>query len=63
MENLFFSEALASRLEGVKSCALSALEAPAGYGKTTAVRRLFQESDAAVRWFTAMLQRFCENVA
>ncbi|MBR6322839.1 MAG: hypothetical protein IKR59_08220, partial [Lachnospiraceae bacterium] len=54
MENLFFSEALTSKLEKVKTCALSALEAPAGYGKTTAIRRLFQESDASVRWFTAV---------
>ena len=54
MENLFFSEALANKLQRVKTCALSALEAPAGYGKTTAIRRLFQESDAAVYWFTAV---------
>jgi len=54
MENLFFSEALENKLQKVKTCALSALEAPAGYGKTTAIRRLFQESDAAVSWFTAV---------
>ena len=54
MDNLFFSEALAGKLEEVKTCALSALEAPAGYGKTTAIRRLFQESDAEVSWFTAV---------
>ena len=44
MENLFFSEALASKLEKVKTYALSALEAPAGYGKTTAVRQLFRRA-------------------
>lgn len=54
MENLFFSEALASKLEEVKTFALSALEAPAGYGKTTAIRQLFRESDASVHWFTAV---------
>jgi len=54
MENLFFSEDLTNKLQNVKACALSALEAPAGYGKTTAVRRLFRESDASVRWFTAV---------
>ena len=54
MENLFFSEALTARLQRVRTCALSALEAPAGYGKTTAIRRLFGESDAAVCWFTAV---------
>ena len=54
MDSLFFSEALKNKLSKVKICALSALEAPAGYGKTTAIRRLFQESDESVRWFTAV---------
>ena len=54
MDDLFFSEALTEKLEKIKTCALSALEAPAGYGKTTAVRRLFSEGDASVRWFTAV---------
>ena len=53
-ENLFFSEALTGKLEEVNTCALSALEAPAGYGKTTAIRRLFGEGEASVRWFTAV---------
>ncbi len=44
MDDLFFSESLSKKLEGVTACALSALEAPAGYGKTTAVRRLFRET-------------------
>ena len=54
MEQLFFSEALTAKLDKIKTCALSALEAPAGYGKTTAVRRIFSEGDASVRWFTAV---------
>jgi len=54
MENLFFSDALAGKLEKVKTCALSALEAPAGYGKTTAIRRLFREGDASVSWYTSV---------
>ena len=49
-----FSDELKRKLEGVRTHALSALEAPAGYGKTTAIRRLFAEGDAAVRWFTAV---------
>ncbi len=53
-ETLFFSEALTGKLEKVKTCALSALEAPAGYGKTTAIRWLFGESDARVRWYTSV---------
>ena len=54
MENLFFSETLANKLQTIKKCALSALEAPAGYGKTTAIRQLLGESDATVCWFTAV---------
>ena len=54
MEHLFFSEALTNKLKKVKTCALSALEAPAGYGKTTALRQLFEESDMTVSWFTAV---------
>ena len=54
MENLFFSEALKSKLDKIRTCSLSALEAPAGYGKTTAIRRLFNEGDSSVRWFTAV---------
>ncbi|MBQ7699195.1 MAG: hypothetical protein IJT49_02505 [Clostridia bacterium] len=54
MDRLFFSETLKNKLEKIKTCALSALEAPAGYGKTTAIRRLFSEGDASVRWFTAV---------
>ena len=54
MEQLFFSDVLTEKLEKIKTCALSVLEAPAGYGKTTAVRRLFNEGEASVRWFTAV---------
>ncbi len=54
MDHLFFSEALETKLQKVKTCTLSALEAPAGYGKTTAIRQLFGERDAAVCWFTAV---------
>ncbi len=50
MDSLFFSENLKRKLDKVKVCALTALEAPAGYGKTTAIRRLFQESDSSVRF-------------
>ena len=54
MDQLFFSETLKNKLEKVNTSALSALEAPAGYGKTTAIRELFSEGDASVRWFTAV---------
>ena len=48
MEKLFFSEALACKLRSIKKCALSAPEAPGGYGKTAAIRQLFGESDGTV---------------
>ena len=54
MDQLFFSETLKNKLEKVNTSALSALEAPAGYGKTTAIRELFSEGDSSVRWFTAV---------
>ena len=54
MNSLFFPDTLACKLQKVKACALSALEAPAGYGKTTAIRQLFEESEASVCWFTAV---------
>ena len=35
-------------------CALSALEAPAGYGKTTAIRSILRDSETPVYWYTAV---------
>ena len=54
MEDLFFSDALKRKLEQVKTCALSVLEAPAGYGKTTAIRTILQDSETPVYWYTAV---------
>ena len=54
MDNLFFSEVLKRKLEQVKTRSLSALEAPAGYGKTTAIRNILQDSETAVYWYTAV---------
>ncbi len=54
MENLFFSRSLRDKLEKVNSCSLSALEAPAGYGKTTAIRRLLEDGEGSVCWYTAV---------
>ena len=39
MDNLFFSRHLLRQMEHIRACSLSALEAPAGYGKTTAVHK------------------------
>ena len=54
METLFFSNALKRKLEQVKNRTLSALEAPAGYGKTTAIRNIFHDSETPVYWYTAV---------
>lgn len=54
MEDLFFSDALKRKLEQVKTRALSVLEAPAGYGKTTAIRTILQDSETPVYWYTAV---------
>ena len=39
MDELFFSRRLTEQLKRISTCSLSALEAPAGYGKTTAVHQ------------------------
>ena len=54
MENLFFSKALQEKLKKVRTCSLSVLEAPAGYGKTTAVNMLLDGSTSQVNWYTAV---------
>ncbi|MBR6221426.1 MAG: hypothetical protein IKQ80_12755 [Clostridia bacterium] len=48
MQKHFFSETLTRKLERAGSCSLTVLEAPAGYGKTTAVRMLLSGSREAV---------------
>ena len=54
MDRLFFSEELKQKLLRIRECSLSVLEAPAGYGKTTAIRSLLRDSDTAVNWYTAV---------
>ena len=53
-DELYFSESLKSKLRSIMNCSLSALEAPAGYGKTTAVRKILKESREPVYWYTAV---------
>ena len=38
MEKLYFSEEISQKLAQMQGCGLVMMEAPAGYGKTTAVR-------------------------
>ncbi|MBR4806932.1 MAG: hypothetical protein IKZ65_00405 [Lachnospiraceae bacterium] len=54
MDNLFFSKTLQEKLKKVNTSSLSVLEAPAGYGKTTAVNMLLDGSNSQVNWYTAV---------
>ena len=54
MSHLFFSEDLIRKLDRILDCPLSALEAPAGYGKTTAVHRVVDGAEGEVLWYTAV---------
>ena len=55
MEKLYFSDEIARKLAGMHQSGLVMLEAPAGYGKTTAVRWALKETPAeALHWFTAV---------
>ena len=55
METLYFSQNMARKLSGLHSCRLALVEAPAGYGKTTAVRwAMRQIPSEQVHWFTAV---------
>lgn len=49
--NLFFSERLINKLETIYTHSLTIIEAPTGFGKTTAVRHLLEESTDPVVWF------------
>ncbi|MBR3508441.1 MAG: hypothetical protein IKO03_06720 [Lachnospiraceae bacterium] len=54
MEQFYFSEELMNKLEHILDCSLSVLEAPAGYGKTTAVHRILDGRKEPVYWYTAV---------
>ena len=55
MEQLYFSEEITEKLSRLHQCGLSMLEAPAGYGKTTAVRWAMRDIPSEqVHWFTAV---------
>ncbi len=54
MEKLFFSEHLNQQMKRIRTCSLSALEAPAGYGKTTAVRKALEDAEETVCWYTSV---------
>ena len=55
MNRLYFSHEITKKLEGLHTCNFAMVEAPAGYGKTTAVRwALRNTSPDQVHWFTAV---------
>ena len=54
MEKLFFSEHLNQQMNRIRTCSLSALEAPAGYGKTTAARKALEDEGDTVCWHTSV---------
>ncbi len=50
----YYSELLLKKLEKITEVPLTVLEAPAGYGKTSAVSRVIYEGAENVRWYTAV---------
>lgn len=55
MDQLYFSDEIQRKLSGIYKSSLSMIEAPAGYGKSTAVRWAMKDLPAdQVRWFTAV---------
>ena len=53
MERLIYSERLLKKLEALRQARIAVLEAPAGYGKTTAVSRALEGAATAV-WYTGV---------
>lgn len=55
MEKLYFSEEISQKLAQMQDCSLVMMEAPAGYGKTTAVRWAMRNIPSEqIHWFTAV---------
>ena len=53
MEKLIFSKRLLERTEQMRRSPVSVLEAPAGYGKTTAVTWALEGAESAA-WYTGV---------
>lgn len=49
-KNLYFSKRLQKSLDGIRAHPLTVVEAPMGYGKTTAVKTFLNKTDTAVFW-------------
>lgn len=52
-KQLYFPETLLAKLNTMETEALTIVEAPLGYGKTTAIRHFFEESDLKYVWINA----------
>ncbi len=50
MNNLYFPSRLLDKLDGILDYPLTIVEAPMGYGKTTAVKEFLNNSDAIILW-------------
>lgn len=66
-KNIYLSDKLIKELDAIFNYPLTIVEAPMGYGKTTAVRERFNQVDANVLWLrihdsskTAFWKRFCD---
>lgn len=72
-EPRYFSDRLKRKLGQLRAFSVALVEAPSGYGKTTAVRehlKSFAARDANIRWFTAVdevpdagFRRLCREIA
>lgn len=49
--NLYFPERLMNRLSSIRNNSLTIIEAPSGFGKTTAVKHFLEEATEPVVWF------------
>ncbi|HOO27872.1 MAG TPA: hypothetical protein PLU43_05365, partial [Lachnospiraceae bacterium] len=49
-KNLYFSPRLLDKLEDIWNHPLTVVEAPMGYGKTTAVKEYLKKTNAPVLW-------------
>ena len=55
MDTLYFSQDIQQKLSHIYQSSLTMIEAPAGYGKSTAVRWAMREiPPEQVHWFTAV---------
>lgn len=55
MEQLFFSKDMDQKLSRLQNCHIAMVEAPAGYGKTTAIQWAMRDIPPEhIHWYTAV---------